>query len=103
MSQSAHAVAVVGTLDAGDPEPPVGTTVEVGSIPLPRAGCSGDLLTFTRLDTGWVKQHNRGPQQEHVDYESVQYWAPLRILGIGEQHSNVQRHRPRHLAAVASQ
>jgi hypothetical protein len=75
-----HGPVSVGEHHPGDPEPAVDTVLEVGSVPNPEVGFSGDLLTFTRHPSGWVMQHNRAPHLTPVTFALVEWWAPLRIV-----------------------
>ena len=66
----------------GDPEPPVGTVLEVGNPGRPWKGISGDLLTFIRLTPHvWVQLHNRAPgSMRPVSLDTVRWWAPCRVI-----------------------
>ncbi len=74
--------AVEHQIDAGDPEPPEGTHLCVGS--------ETDRIHFVRTDTGWVTWHN-GERARPCTYALVKYWAPLHVVS----HPRIERRGPR--------
>lgn len=99
MSSLANHIPVLGMHHAHDAEPGVGTVLEVGTVPTPEVGRSGDCLTFTHLPSGWVQQKNRSPRQERIEYDTVAFWAGssgARILTLGGPESD-RTGRPVHL------
>lgn len=59
---------------AHDPEPAVGTVLQVGS---PHGG---DRVTFHRRAGGWTCAYGGSPATP-CDYALVLFWAPARVVG----------------------
>lgn len=57
---------------ATDPEPGIGTVLQVGG--------PADHITFTRGVHGWTQARN-GDAPTWCSYRVVEWWAPLRVVG----------------------